>query len=70
MNSLSGEEPEPYQNRKGYFSLNVQEICDSNLNFINIVANWYGSAYDSRIFEHSTIIEDLESGYIIGDSRE
>lgn len=29
---------ERYRNRKGYFSLNVQAICNSKLEFMNIVA--------------------------------
>lgn len=29
---------ERFRNRKGYFSFNVQAICDSNLNIMNIVA--------------------------------
>lgn len=29
---------EQFRNRKGYFSFNVQAICDSNLKILNIVA--------------------------------
>lgn len=29
---------ERFRNRKGYFSFNVQAICDSNLKIMNIVA--------------------------------
>lgn len=29
---------EQFRNRKGYFSLNMQAICDSNLKILNVVA--------------------------------
>jgi len=29
---------EKFRNRKGYFSINVQAVCNSNLQFTNIVA--------------------------------
>lgn len=29
---------ERFRNRKGYFSINVQAVCNCNLQFINIVA--------------------------------
>lgn len=29
---------ERFRNRKGYFSINVQAVCNSHLQFINIVA--------------------------------
>lgn len=34
-NSIIGES---FRNRKGYFSINVQAVCKSNLQFTNIVA--------------------------------
>lgn len=42
------ENAELFRNRKGYFSVNVQAICDSNYKFTNIVARWPGSTHDSR----------------------
>jgi len=72
INSPGGADPELFRNRKGFFSINVQGICDSDLNFTNIVAKWYGSAHDSRIFESSSIYDKLNDklapGIIIGDS--
>lgn len=63
---------ELYRCRKGYFSLNVQAICDANLLFTNVVARWHGSVHDSRIFEHSFICQTLEDGdyqgHLLGDS--
>jgi len=60
--SPGGDNAELYRNRKGYFSINCQAVCDAELNFTNIVARWYGSSHDSRIFENSSLYENLISG--------
>lgn len=46
---------EEFRNRKGYFSLNVQAICDADLRFMNVVARWPGSAHDATIFNNSVL---------------
>jgi len=65
-------EPELFRCRKNYFSINVQAVCDADLNFLNIVAKWYGSAHDARVFENSNLFSDLEDGtapgILLGDS--
>ena len=66
INSPGGDTAELFRNRKGYFSINVQGICDSELNFTNVVTRWYGSAHDSRIFENSKIGMDLADGNVPG----
>lgn len=35
---------ESHSNRKGFFSINVQIICDANLKIQDIVARWLGSS--------------------------
>ena len=40
-----------YINRKQYHSMNMQAICDSNLNFQDVVATWPGSHHDSFILQ-------------------
>lgn len=64
-----------FLNRKGYYSLNVQLICDSNLMFLNINTNYPGSMHDSFIWSQSNIKEYLtqqfnmgEQMWLIGDS--
>ena len=64
--SPGGIYAELYRNRKGYFSVNIQAVCDANLIFTNMVARWYGSAHDSRIFHNSALRDDLENGVLNG----
>ena len=59
IQSPGGEEAARFINRKGYYSINVQVICDAALRITNIVARWPGSTHDSRIFQNSTIATHL-----------
>uniref|UniRef100_A0A8C1UMA5 Putative nuclease HARBI1 n=1 Tax=Cyprinus carpio TaxID=7962 RepID=A0A8C1UMA5_CYPCA len=51
-----------FVNRKGYHSLNIQAVCDSDLRFLNCVARWPGSLHDSRIYQ------GIIDGVLLGDS--
>ncbi|KAJ8971355.1 hypothetical protein NQ317_002962 [Molorchus minor] len=71
--SISGDNAETYRNRKGYFSLNVQAVCDSDYKVTDIVARWPGSSHDSHIFRKSAIKVRFETGefgdaILLGDS--
>lgn len=74
IQSPGGENAELFRNRKGYFSFNVQVICDPHLKIQDVVCRWQGSAHDSTIFNNSRIKARLEQGdfgidsLIIGDS--
>ncbi|KAK5644346.1 hypothetical protein RI129_005646 [Pyrocoelia pectoralis] len=73
INSPGGIEAERYRNRKGYFSWNVQTICDAKLRVTDIVARWSGSSHDQTIFSNSRIkgvLQNNEFGtsIILGDS--
>ncbi|RZC32673.1 DDE Tnp 4 and/or Plant tran domain containing protein, partial [Asbolus verrucosus] len=48
IQSPGGPNAELYRNRKGYFLLNVQAICDSKLKIRHIIARWPGSLHDSN----------------------
>lgn len=65
-------DPLMFVNRKGYYSLNCQMICDTKLRFWNVVARWPGSTHDSRIMDNSAIGNKLETGelrgILLGDS--
>lgn len=72
--SPGGNNAEIFRNRKGYFSFNVQALCDSNLIIRNIVCRWPGSAHDSTIFANSRLRARLENqkfgddSLVVGDS--
>jgi len=62
IRSPGGDNAEIYRNRKNFFSINVQTICDANLKIQDIVARWPGSSHDSTIFNNSTIRGKFERG--------
>lgn len=62
IKSPGGDNAEAYRNRKGFFSINVQTICDDNLKIQDIVARWPGSSHDSTIFNNSEIRRKFEMG--------
>jgi len=64
IKSPGGDNAEVYRNRKNFFSINVQTICDANLKIQDIVARWTGSSHDSTIFNNSEIRRKLEIGEI------
>ena len=46
-------------------------MCDSRMQIVNIVARWYGSVHDSRIFNECFLKVQMEAGdyqgYLLGD---
>lgn len=73
IQSPGGEHAEVYRNRKGYFSLNVQVVCNHQLKAVDIVARWPGSAHDATIFDHSSLKRRFEqnefrTALLLGDS--
>ncbi|KAJ8910059.1 hypothetical protein NQ315_013314 [Exocentrus adspersus] len=65
-----------YVNRKGYHSINVQLIADSNLKIINVCARYPGSTNDAFIWMNSnvqTLLQNLHGAghnnyFLLGDS--
>jgi len=55
ITSPGGDTAELYRNRKGYFSINVQTVCNARLMITDIVARWYGSTHDATIFSNSAL---------------
>jgi nuclease HARBI1 len=71
IQSPGGNDAEIYRNRKGYFSVNVQLVCDSTGYISDVVARWPGSVHDSTVFDNSHLRAVLEAGhtdgYLVGD---
>ena len=44
-----------FVNRKQFYSINVQAVCESDAFITNIVARWPGSTHDSSIFDNNKI---------------
>lgn len=70
---LGGEEAEVFRNRKGFFSINVQAVCNSNLEFQDIVARWPGSTHDATIFDanrlHARFVQgEMQDRFLLGDN--
>ena len=62
-----------YINRKKFHFINIQEICDANLLFLDVVAKWPGSSHDSFILLTSQVNDEFENGkyadsWSLGDS--
>jgi hypothetical protein len=71
IQSPGGNDAETFRNRKGYFSVNVQLVCDHGCYITDVVARWPGSVHDSTIFDSSHVRAILETrpadGYLVGD---
>lgn len=59
---VGGDDAEVYRNRKGYFSINTQVICDASLRFLDVVGRWPGSVHDNTIFNNCRIRRKFEEG--------
>ena len=64
--------PTDFINRKNYYSINVQVICDEKLRITYLVAKCPGSAQDSWILQQSKVWDAFETGrfkgILLGDS--
>lgn len=73
IKSPGGNNAELFRNRKQFFSINVQVVCDSNLKILDIIARWPGSVHDSTIFNNSPLCAAMENNaygntFLLGDS--
>lgn len=63
------QEEHAYINWKGYHSINVQLICDEDLNISNVNARFPGSCHDAYIWRQSAIRNILEQSYLNGEQN-
>lgn len=73
IQSPGGPNAELFRNRKGYFSINIQAVCDAKLKLRHLIARWPGSVHDSTIFNDSPLPMEFEmgtfgNGFLLGDS--
>lgn len=61
IQSPGGANAEVFRNTEGYFSLNVQVVCDHTMRIRDIVARWPGSVRDTTIFSHSNLYKKFEA---------
>ncbi|CAH2245384.1 Hypothetical predicted protein [Pelobates cultripes] len=64
--SAPHEREEIYRNKKGYHSVNVQIIADSDCKILSLFSAFPGSANESFILRQSSVYEGFESGKIGG----
>lgn len=54
-----------YINRKGFYSLNIQVVCDAERRILDIVARWRGSAHDARIWDSCSLKDKFEVSILL-----
>ena len=47
--------------RKGFYSINLQVVCDHNLIFTDVVVKWPGSTHDTTIYNSSAFKKRIEA---------
>ncbi|KAF2885304.1 hypothetical protein ILUMI_20870 [Ignelater luminosus] len=52
-------DPESYVNRKGYYSIQLQVVCDHNMRIMDVYVGYPGSIHDSRMFRTFPLAETL-----------
>ncbi|XP_069687230.1 uncharacterized protein [Periplaneta americana] len=50
-----------YYNRKGFYSILLQVVCDADMKFTDIFCGWPGSTNDARMWKRSPLYEKLKS---------
>ncbi|XP_077531140.1 uncharacterized protein LOC144143194 [Haemaphysalis longicornis] len=64
------ESADSYFNRKKFYSIVIQGVCDGDLMFTDVFVGFPGSAHDARVLRESFFFQDAaskcEGGYLIG----
>lgn len=56
------EHPNSYCNRKKFYSVLLQGVCDNRKLFTHVYAGETGSIHDSRLFEKSDLFDGIQTG--------
>ena len=59
-----------YYNRKGWYSMVMQAVCDHRYRFYDIERGWPGKVHDARDLRNSKIFEDGEAGKLFPNRLE
>ncbi|XP_013409304.1 protein ANTAGONIST OF LIKE HETEROCHROMATIN PROTEIN 1 [Lingula anatina] len=51
-----------YYNRKGFYSLVAQVVCDHETRVLDVVVGWPGSVHDARVLANSNVYRKAEEG--------
>ncbi|KAL1487935.1 hypothetical protein ABEB36_015318 [Hypothenemus hampei] len=66
------QDPDSYLNRKGYYSIQMQVVCDRNCKIRDVFMGHPGSVHDSRVFRNSPLLQTLPEKcgqfFLLGDS--
>ncbi|XP_071054257.1 uncharacterized protein [Onthophagus taurus] len=54
------EDSDCYKNKKGYYSIQMQAVCNHNRKIIDLFVGYPGSVNDSRVFRNSSLFNKLE----------
>ncbi|KAJ4437592.1 hypothetical protein ANN_17737, partial [Periplaneta americana] len=65
-------DPDSYLNRKHFYSVQLQAVCDHKMKIRDVFVGFPGSVHDSRVFRRSPLSESLPQKchhlYLLGDS--
>lgn len=61
-----GDHPEQYLNRHHRFSMNVMAVCDADLRFLNVYADYPGANADAYIWANSQLAAAFRDGTLGG----
>jgi hypothetical protein len=59
-----------YYNRKGWYSIQMQAVCDHRYRFWDVEVGWAGRAHDARVFANADIYKQALAGTLLPTTTE